>query len=247
MSKYNFRKYFKVKGLSVSDDGTKIKREYENKNMFNMNSILFLSIRTDSDGNKIVRTNDCGVLRVDKLVGTCFCPPDKNGHKWYIIHIDRDKNNCHRNNLKWVTSDEYRNFYLSDLTYTDKSSGEDFIWSNSSFYVSKSGKVQIDKKDCTIEETVFDSDLGCQRAVTPFVRRYTNDNHFHVDELIANVFCKRLKDVEKQELLHIDYDMTNNESSNLKWVELDDPELQKYLEQKKKDISAINLQHSTLP
>lgn len=242
-----YRQVYRVKGLYVSCDGKNIKREYENKDMFNANSWHHLSIQTDHDGNQIIRTKDHGVLRVDELVGMCFCPPDKYRHKWYIIHKDRDKKNCHKDNLKWVPSYEYRSFYLSELTYTDKRTGEDFVWSDDDFYVSRSGRVQVGKKDCVIENVISDSDLGCMRAVTPFVRKDWNGNHYRVEELVANVFCKKLENVERQAILHIDYDMTNNRESNLKWVELDDPELKKFIEQREKDITATNLKYSTLP
>ena len=47
-------------------------------------------------------------------------------------------------------------------------------------------------------------------------------------------------------ILHIDNDYTNNEASNLKWVEESSQEYQDFCIQRRKDMSVLNLQYSTL-
>ena len=48
-------------------------------------------------------------------------------------------------------------------------------------------------------------------------------------------------------ILHIDNDYTNNEASNLKWVKERSQEYKAFFIQRRKDMSVLNLQYSTLP
>lgn len=238
---YNFR----VKGLYVYYDGKTVLREYPDKYALLRKRKRRLTIKTDKDGNKYVTTKDGGDIRVDLMVATCYCHREP-GHN-YVIHIDKNKANCHRFNLKWVTAEEYRNHYKDELTYTDANTGKVWVWAVDDVYVTEKGEVRIDGVDQTVNNLVSDSDLGCCRCVMPYVSKNYRSKSYHVEELVAEVFCTKLSDVADQDILHVDYNFLNNEASNLKWVEKTDPEYIKYEEQRKKDWSAINLQHSTMP
>ena len=237
-----FRPYFAVPGLSVAYDGKTVKREYPNKSPFNAPKVSRMKINADSEGNLYVNTKDKGRVFVDLAVATCYCPPAKDGSKKYVIHKDRNKANCHRYNLQFVTRDEYRDFYRSELTYTDDK-GESWLWSREDYYVSSSGKVQYEKQDLDMKFLISDSDLGRCVAVTPYVTLGWQRERIKVDELVADAYCPKLKDVRGQVILHIDNDMMNCKASNLRWVEPDDPAYIQYQEKRKKDIEAINLKN----
>ena len=240
-----FKQYYQVRGLYVFYDGKKVKREYPGTTYSWMKRTSWLSIKTDKEGNKYVHTKDRGNIRVDQMVATCYChrEPGQN----YIIHKDKDKSNCHRFNLQWVTADEYRKFYLDELTYIDEETKEKWVWAEDNIYVSEQGNVRIDGIDQTVHKLVSDTDLGCCRAVMPYVRKNFTCRMFHVEDLVAAAFCPKLPDVANQVILHIDYDYTNNAASNLKWVEPSDEEYIKYKEQMKKDWEALNLENGPLP
>ena len=237
-----FRPYYAVPGLYVAFDGKTVKREYPQKNILNPLNIHRMVIQEDEEGNSYVLTHDKGRIRVDRMVATCYCGPAKDGTKKYIIHKDKDKKNCHRYNLQFVTRDEYRDFYRSELTYTDDN-GESWLWSRGDYYVTSSGKVQYEKKDLDIHFLISDSDLGRCVAVSPYVCLGWQRPRLEVEELVADAYCPKLEKVPNQVILHIDNDMMNCSASNLKWVKPDDPDYIAYEEKRKKDIEALNLKY----
>lgn len=237
-----FRPYYTVPGLYVAFDGKTVKREYPRKSILNPLNIHRMVIQEDEEGNSYVLTHDKGRIRVDRMVATCFCAPAKDGSKKYIIHKDRDKKNCDRSNLKFVTRDEYRDFYRSELTYTDDN-GESWLWSRGDYYVTSSGKVRHGDTDLTIDNLIPDSDLDKCVPVSPFVCLGWKHDRISVDELVADAYCPKLPDVDFQVILHIDQDMMNCSASNLKWVEPDDPDYLQYEEKRKKYIDAIKFAH----
>ena len=160
----------------------------------------------------------------------------------YSPRRDNDKKNCHRFNLKFVTLDEYRDFYKGELSYTDKN-GETWFRSKDKYYVTSSGKVQYKKKDLDIHFLISDSDLGRCVAVSPYVCLGWQRPKIEVEELVAEIYCPKLPGVKYQVILHIDQDMMNCSASNLKWVKPDDPDYIAYMEKRKKDIEALNLQY----
>ena len=239
-----YKRYKKVWGLEVSYDGKSARRENTNKTGYKYH---YLKIQTDKEGNKFVRVDE-GKLFVDVLVATCYCycPPDYSRDTCRVIHKDGDKANCHRYNLQWVTPPEYRKIHLPEATQIDKSTGEKWVWAMYDMYVSEKGNVKIGDKVEKIEHLVSDSDLGCWRCVMPYVTSDEARRRFHVEELVADVFCPKPTDIANPVLLHIDNDMMNNEASNLKWVDSSDAAYIAFIEQWKKDKSAINLKYITL-
>lgn len=242
-----YKQYYclQAKGLYVYYDGKTVMREYPNKYSLLGKKTRYLKIKTDKDGNKYVNTKDAGDIRVDLMVASCYCHREP-GQK-YIIHLDNNNANCHRYNLRWATAEEYRKHYGSQLSYTDKATGKKWEWAEDNVYVTDKGDVRIDGKDQTIVNLVSDPDLGCCRCVFPYVRACYGSESYRVEELVAGVFCPKPKGLSNEAILHIDYDFTNNEASNLRWVERTDREYVKYDEQRKKDWATINLQNGPLP
>lgn len=235
-----FRDFYRIKGLSVAYHGNSIKRTYQNKNIFNAPTTHDMAIKTDTNGNKYIDTKDYGRLRVDMLVATCFCYKPTIYHN-YIIHKDGNKSNCSKYNLQWATRDEYRNFYKSELSHTDTETGETWVWSCTAFYVSKSGKVRLNGKDCTVYDSLYDPDLATERAISPFVWDEEGKHRVFVEDLVADAFCDVPEGVNgKQHIHHKDYDMYNNSADNLEYVDSDNPEYQKYLEERRKVIEKKN-------
>lgn len=239
-----WRKFYGIKGISVSEDG-KVRRDYDDKYMLMGINTKYLKIQKDKEKNSIIRLKDKGEVRVDWLVAKCFCHREDGQN--YIIHKDRNKTNCHKNNLKWVTKTKYRNFHSSSLIHVDKS-GILWHWSFDDFWVNEKGEVK--KKNGNLMEIQFlisDLDVGCCRAIDPYIQETWDSHRYSIDELVADAMLPIPEGLNKPALLHIDKNFKNCEAKNLKWVEYDSQEYQSYIEKRQLDISTINLQYGPLP
>ena len=235
-----FRHYYYVKGMIVSYDGKIVKREYDDKYMINGKNTHYLKVVTNEEGNLVVRLKKEGEIRVDKMVATCYC--HKEVGQDYIIHKDKDKGNCHRYNLQWVTAKEYRDFYKDELTYTDEDTGEEWVWAREDYYVEKTGKVRVGMKDIVPSKMISDYDLGCCLSVDPYVQE--TRKKYGVSELIAEVFCPIPSDIQAPELIHFDNNYSNNAANNLKWVEHDSQEYKDYCQKRREYYD--NLHHKEM-
>ena len=247
MANEKYKPFYRVPGLEVCKNGD-IYREYDDKYYFFGKKLEKLKARADKEGNLYIRIRE-GKFYVDELVASCFCHFPKKGYArntCKVIHIDGNKKKCKHTNLQWMTPPEYRRHFLTEATQTDSKTGEKWIWSMYDMYVSEKGRVRIDGKDAPIHNLVSDSDLGCCRCVVPYVTSEESGQRFRVEDLVADVFCPKPNDIDFPVLLHVDNDMMNNEAKNLKWVNRTDADYIAFMEQWKKDKSAINLQYSSL-
>ena len=233
-----FRQYFAVDGLEVSSTG-QVRRTYNDIRTFTGKSIYphKLSWQTDKEGNVIVRTKDHGDLRVDKLVATCFWGRPRDG-KVYLIHKDKNKMNCSKDNLQWVTQEEFYQHYSDDPIIN---SDDGFRQVSYGLYVSKNGEVKEKRNGelMKVRDSMFDADTDSWAPINPYVAVYTstsyNAKRVFIDELVAEAYLPKPRNEGYLCLLHKDYNYMNCSLDNLEWVDLSSDEYEKYMEQRKKD------------
>ena len=229
------RQFFQVPGLFVYEDGTKFERVIKGQNGY-PDKFTNPKIFVDSDGNKYIKV-DHHNLRVDHLVARCFC--HKEPWQNYVIHLDNDKANCHKNNLKWISLYEYYQYNTTNPKVVDASGkrniGEDY-------FVSDKGEVEKSSQSLPIRDYIYDSDVDRHVPVNPFfdyhfVNRYgrTETKKKSVDEAVAKAFLPYPKDIKDPVLFHKDLNYRNNDASNLEWVEMDSLEYRDYINQMKSD------------
>ena len=235
----NYRQFYRVKGLSVSSDGQDVKRDYDNNSScLPTKTTHNLEIKIDKDGNKYVSTKDHDKLMIDLLVATCFCHKPKEGGYNYIIHLDKNKLNCDKSNLKWATITEYNAHYYA--------LNAEWLPAAKDLWVSRNGEVKDGSdKLLTIGESIFDSDTDQEIAIDPYIQYYqknkygrTDMTRIHVEDMVAKVFCKVPNDITNPAILHLDGNYKNNQATNLKWVDGSSPEYQDYVNKRKIAIDA---------
>lgn len=89
-------RYSKKYNLWVNEEGTRVYREYKNKD-YNR----FLQIHKEDDGSKYLELKIPGIVKLDELVTDCFKPMPYDGKKYILVHKDGDLSNCNANNLEW--------------------------------------------------------------------------------------------------------------------------------------------------
>lgn len=241
MKKYKkniFRPYYAIDGLEVSSTG-QVRRTYNDVRTFTGKSIYphMLSWQTDKEGNVIVRTRDHGDLLVDKLVAICFWGRPRDGRN-YLIHKDKDKKNCSKDNLKWTTQEEFYQHYADDPIIN---SNDGFRQVSYGLYVSKNGEVKEKRngKLMTVYDAMYDADIDRWVPIDPHVAVYTSTSYHakrvYIDELVAEAYLPKPRNDWYLGLLHKDYNYKNCSLDNLEWIDSSSDEYKKYREQWKKD------------
>lgn len=229
------RQFFQVPGLFVYEDGTKFERVIKGQNGY-PDKFTNPKIFVDSDGNKYIKV-DHHNLKVDFLVARCFC--HKEPWQNHVIHIDNDKANCHKNNLKWASLYEYCQLNPTDPKYVDASGKRNI---GDDYFVSDKGDVEKLGQSLPVCDYIYDGDVARHVPIKPFfdyrfVNRYgrTEIKRLSVEEAVASAFLPHPKNIKVPVLLHKDLNYRNNEASNLEWVEMDSLEYQNYINQMKSD------------
>ena len=243
MEPKKFKKIYLYKGIEVTEAGG-VRRVYSNKkSMFNAANYHSLSFNYDSTGNKIVRTKDYGDLRVDKLVALAFFGPPRNGQR-HVIHKDKVKDHCWKNNLQWATTYEYGQFYLNDPTVNTP---DGFRLVVNGIYVSRDGEIKVDGKIAPIRDYIYDPDVDSHRAIDlsfeyPNVNSYgtTKMKKARVADFVAEAFIPIPFGLCGSVLIHKDGDYKNCKASNLEWVESGSEKYEIYLEQRREAIERRN-------
>lgn len=233
-----YRSVYAYKGIEVSDKGG-VKRAYPNRSsLLGIPTYHPLKFQTDGRGNRIVRTEDYGDLRVDELVARAFHGNPKNGQK-FVIHKDRVKDHCWKDNLQWATSYEYGEFYKNDPT-VNKSGG--FRMIGKDLYVSQQGEVEWQGKVLTRIDYLYDSDTDCHVAINPYVDLgCCRPKRLFIEEAVAEAFLQKTPfALLHPVLLHKDNDYQNCALSNLEWVDQGCKDYTAYLAQRKIDIEKRN-------
>ena len=241
-NKENFRRYFAIEGLEVSDKGS-VRRSYKDKHTTTGWSLYphKLVWQTDDEGNVIVNTKDHGDLRVDELVAKCFWG-NPRGEKTYLIHLDKDKMNCSMDNLQWVTREEFNKFYEDDPVINTE---DGFRKVSYGLYVSRDGKVRESKKGklMKVYYSMPEYETAREVEIGPHVVVYKNGNYYpsrvHIDELVAEAYLPQPQG-RYMKVLHKDNDYKNCALDNLEWADWESEKYQQYMEQRQKDVDARN-------
>lgn len=230
-----YRKYYKVKGLEVSERGA-VRRIYKDVRTFTGESDPHqMQFKTDKDGNRVIFTHDHGYLRVDELVATCFWGTPK-GKRNFVIHLDKKKEHCWKNNLKWATAYEYGEFYKDD---PEVNTPDGYRLVRKGLWVSKEGQVKDEEGNILIiSNTLFDPDMDADRAVFPYVSY--KGKHISVVELMEEAYLPLTYSFFSPHILHKDNDYMNCSLDNLVWVDSDDPAYQEFGEITSKTIKKLN-------
>tara|TARA_R110000796_G_scaffold52792_1_gene124326 strand:- start:67 stop:519 length:453 start_codon:yes stop_codon:yes gene_type:complete len=98
---------------------------YEDGRVWSKKSNIFMKLHTTKLGYKRIglwSNSNQDLIYAHRLVAEAFLPNDDN--KKYVDHIDRDKNNNHVSNLRWVTHLENMN---NKGEYKTNTSGHKYI------------------------------------------------------------------------------------------------------------------------
>ena len=232
-----FRPVYAYRGLEVSEAGG-VRREYPNKSsLLRVPTCHALHFQTDEQGNRIVKTKDYGDLRVDELVARAFYGNPKNGQK-FVIHKDKMKDHCWKDNLQWATSYEYGEFYQNDSA-VNKQGG--FRMVGKDLYVNPQGEVEYLGKLMKKIDYFYDSDTDRHVAISPHVdigRGKTK--RLFLDDAVVEAFFPCPSILLSPVLTHKDNDYQNCALSNLEWVEINSKEYAVYQTQRKIDIEKRN-------
>lgn len=240
----NYRKVYAYKGIEVSERGA-IRRAYDNKgSILGIPTYHNLSFKTDKHGDKIVYTKDYGEIRVDRLVCLAYRGNPKGGQK-FIIHNDKDKTHCWKDNLRWASTYEYGEFYKDD-PIINTPDGFRMI-DDHHVYVSKAGEIKIDGKKVTLLDYLYDPDLDKHRATDlsfncPYTNAYgaTKKHRVNVDDCVAEAFIPKPNNMINPVVIHKNCDYKDCNVSNLEWVERTDTKYADYLKKRQIAIDVRN-------
>ena len=212
MKSKTFKPFYGVSGLEVSDTGV-VRRRYKDKSFTTgWSPYKYLQYKYDNAKNKYVLTRDKGRLRVDYLVAKCFVHKPSIKHI-FVIHQDKNKENCCKENLRWATVYLHGEFYKDD-PYVNTSDGYRLVAED--LYVSKEGLVKdANMTPLSIYNSFFDEDLGKEVSCRPYISREINER-IYVEELVAEAFLEK-PDLPNLVLVHKDDDKTNCKLDNLEW------------------------------
>ena len=235
-----YRHFFAIKGLEVSDKGS-VRRTYKDIRTRSGEGQYpkYLKWQTDNDGNVIVNTKDHGDLRVDELVAKCFWG-NPRGEKTYLIHLDKDKMNCSKDNLQWVTREEFNKFYEGDPVINTE---DGFRKIQCGLYVSKDGQVKEKKKGkvMTVYTSMYDADTDSKVEIGPHVMVEVKNSYRYkrlsIDNLVAEAYLPKPTG-NNLSLIHKDNDYKNCTLDNLEWTEWGSEKHKQYMEQRNKDVDA---------
>lgn len=237
------RSYYRIPGLSVSEDGKTVLRQYEKD--FSLSYLpqrppRKLTIQKDTNGYSYVNTRDYGSLMIDELVATCFCPP-RPGLDYELVHKDGNLGNSHYQNLEWRKKQPVQQ---STQHTTAKS-----IKLPNGLTVHSDGTVYDKKDKLTMSISHFDSDTGLEWSHTPKVN-YFRPNRWKrsekhtadMDALMAaaGYVSGERSDFANPKILHKDNDWLNFHSDNLEWCDQADPLYSNYIRRQTEDMNAWN-------
>ena len=239
-SKSIWRKYNAVKGLEVSIKGG-VRRTYDDVRAWTGKGLpQMMSRQVDANGNLYVeikkpRRMD---LRIDRLVASCYYHTvgKRLQGQVFIIHKDREKTHCWAENLKWATPYEHGEFYANE-EWVNTPDGYRLVLDD--IYVSKEGKVKMNGEELTICDSLYDSDIDMQVAVSPHIAIWNGkyyDRSNKLDKLVAAAFLPIPDNLKSPGLIHVDMNYMNCNLNNLTWVECDSEEYQEYMDRQKADM-----------
>ena len=213
------RPYYAISGLTVSEDGLTIKRQYKTTPGY-PDYPKKLAIQTDKDGCLYIKA-DGKKHFVDVLVATCFCYKINGANS--VEHIDGNLANCHKNNLRWIVKDD--------------PDGSRPI--GNGYSVKRDGTVLKNDQAVTTHDYTYDPDLASDRAIDEFFYDERSKKRF-IDVTIATAYFPIPKDISNPKVLHKDHNYKNQNADNLEWVDQYSKEYLDYLNDRQKDIDKRN-------
>ena len=213
------RPYYAISGLTVSEDGLTIKRQYKTTPGY-PDYPKKLAIQTDQNGCLYIKA-DGKKHYVDVLVATCFCHKPDGANA--VQHVDGNLANCHKTNLRWIAK--------------DNPDGSRSI--GNGFAVKRDGTVLKDGRAVNTIDYIYDPDLGAHRAVDD---RYIDEKskQHPIDETIATAYIPKPTGIKNPKVLHKDHNYKNSNADNLQWVDQYSTEYQEYWKDRQKDIDKRN-------
>lgn len=223
-----YRKVYRYNGIEVTKSGG-VRRGYANNSnivsrVLDIPQYHNLTIKLDKNGNRIVRTQDYGNIRVDELVALAWLGNPKVSGQRHVIHKDGNKEHCWKDNLKWANTYEYGEFYKDDPSVNTPDGFRLFL---DGIYVSPTGEVKDKGGDVPIRDYIYDSDTDRHVAVNPFfecefVNGYGSRQRarFDLAETIAEAFLPTPANTNGTyfRLIHLDGSPYNCQADNLRWV-----------------------------
>lgn len=175
-------------------------------------------------------------IKIAEAVITCYCPPPpKDGKKHIINYKDGNKMNCEKSNLEWI---EYHYHHNPDNSaYVN-------VGKNTILTIYRDGTIMSGKDKLTCCKSVFDSDTDLEVVINPHV--YTNADRIFIDELMdkAGYIQGDNANLISPQILHLDNNWLNFDSSNLEWVEESDQRYIQYLEAKYQDMDNLMIEYN---
>lgn len=223
-------RYSKKYNLWVNEEGTRVYREYKNKD-YNR----FLQIHKKDDGSKYLELKIPGIVKLDELVTDCFKPMPYDGKKYILVHKDGDLSNCNANNLEWKSVIKFDP--LSTKRKLDNG-----------ITVTSKGKFYKGKEELQVVKEIGDADTDRIVGIDPLVYYYKRNKYgsnerksANPDELMTEAeFVNGDKSLFKNpKVLHKDNDYLNFNEENLEWVKESSQEYQNYKAKKKTDIDEL--------
>lgn len=235
-----WRKSNAAKGLEVSIKGG-VRRTYDDVRTLTGKGLpQMMSRHVDANGNLYVeikkpRPMD---LRIDRLVANCYhhTVGKRLQGQVFIIHKDRNPKHCWAENLKWATPYEHGEFYANE-EWVNTPDGYRLVLDD--IYVSKDGKVKMNGEELTICDSLYDSDIDMQVAISPHIAIWNGkyyDRSNKLDKLVASAFLPIPDNLKSPGLIHVDMDYMNCNLNNLTWVECDSEEYKEYMDRQKADM-----------
>ena len=142
------------------------------KKSFPTNPANFLKPQKDKRGNAVVHTHDYGVIRIDRLVETCF--HGRPGIHDRIIHIDGNPMNCCLNNLERVKIKEFNSRFHETDAWKELFAEEDEVEINVN-----TQEVRQHDKILPVQEEIFDADTKQQGKIRKSVEINYADPYGH--------------------------------------------------------------------
>lgn len=232
--KYYNRKYMKQYYAAqtwISNDGLHVERDYKDAQTGEMKTYE-PKIKKAPNGQHFIVLSKIGVIPIDLMVISCYCPPKPNNNKQYVIHHkDWNFKNDHYTNLEWVEdTSQYQNQKLSHLKmqwYKDRH-----------IDVKADGTIIQDKQPLHINDSFYDPDLDWTYHYThPDVRYSYKDSwgngrsaKLDVDEIMEDFgFVEGDKEsFTEPVILHKNNDYLDFTPGNLEWCEKDDQRYKEY-------------------
>lgn len=241
----DLRKYW-ANHTFISNDGLHVERDYMDKGVTKTYEPTIYLDRTSQ--RNCIELKKYGVVYLDEMVITCYCPPKpKDGKRYVVHHKDWNFENDHKNNLEWVEeTPEYLAQRAAKMKEYLRVKRLQWYKHRKISVDEKRGIIKQDGQVVTIYNSFSDRDLDYLfHTTTPkvdytYTVKYANSGQtryetasLEVDKVMADfglVFGNK-DNLTEPVILHVNHDFLDFTPYNLIWCEKSDPD---YIEYRKK-------------